>query len=260
MMGDMFLLDSFNSDIERLKESREAAPTLKFSEIKKVGSALNYIRNSGRLGSYVAVNFAYMTRNAFIEKYNPVSADELTKGALYLLEADEKLCSSKELPYLNIAPPKDCELTYESRECFNNREFGGWIECGKRVKSVADVVERAILLDEMRYSGRQNLSSCIKGKKEKLLDFTLQFADISLLSETMKRIANQELTTSSSIIRRKYEDDREIGGNDWEVENTREIISKRISLRRRGLGDVADEVGVKIVRGENLIMPEPIQA
>ncbi len=259
MMGDLFLYESCNSDIESLKESREVAPQAKLGEIKKVGGALNYIRKSGRFGPYVAANFAYMTRNRFIDNYKPPSTNELSKDALYLLEVDKNLCGCKGLPYLNIAPPKGRKLTYESSECFSNSEFGKWIKCGGRVESVADVVERAILLDEMRESGRQNFSGYINERDERLLDYTLQFAEISLLSETMTRIANQELTAASNLVRRNRKDGRQIGMDDWEAKRTREIISEQISMRRYGLGDIADELDVKIVRGENLIMPEPLQ-
>lgn len=257
---DSFLTGCESNDrLEELKESRKAAPPIKFSEIKKVGGALNALKKSGRLGPYLAASFAFKTRNAFIDNYKPRSETELSEDALYLLEVDEKeLRNSKKPPYLNLVLPPNYEITYESRECFNDKNFGGWIKCGGCIESVADVVESAILLDEVRDSGRRNLSDCIKEKKEELLDFTLQFAEISLLSETMKRIANQELTTVSNIIRRKYEDGRQIGGKDWEVETTRKIISKRINLRRLGLSDAADELDVRIVRGEDLIMPEPL--
>ncbi len=222
--------------IEDLKDSRNNVQPTACNEIKKAGCALKLLEKH-RMSPYSASRFAWRAAK-LLERYKP-SESVLLNDAEYLLG----LGGRKSVYYAGKVFPTDCKLllTYEGEACFNDREFGGWLKHGKPIEYVSDIVEHMLAVEEEREKGRKTLSESLNNGKENLHDFTIQFADMLLLSGSLNLIANQEYTAVCSHINREFSDGRKVWEKDGQAETERNVVSGCISLRKLGLSDAADK-------------------
>lgn len=264
--------DPFALQIVPLKELRDAAPEAKHTEIERIGYVLKNLKKSKNPKD--AGKLAWRAKSV-LENYNP-SKDAIKNDAEYLL----RLVQPKTLfcmfemvepgEYVRKHFPEKYKITYACKNCFYDENFSEWIRGRRKIETVAELVDYALALEDDCSNKKQSLSAYLTGSSENVLDGIKKFAEVSLLTESMKAIANTESVNVWFEMNRKLKGGREIGfgkpekrkvyTNDSEVRNTRKTISERIRLRRLGLGDAADELDVRIVRVEDLIIPEPLQA
>ncbi|TRZ54816.1 hypothetical protein D4Q76_01575 [archaeon] len=266
---DNLLLSSESEyGLELLKET----PRARHSEIERVGSAL---KNLKRNKNPKNVGGLAWRAKGVLEKYNPQSEDVIIADANLLLEIVNPrtlYCMFEKVGaygHMQKHFPKNYKISEDCKRCFYDENFSAWMRGNRNIETVAELVGYALALEGNCSNKKENLSICLAGSKNGLLDKTKEFADVSLKTESIKAIANSEATNVWSEMNRKLSGEREIGygkpkgrkvyTSDPEVRKTRETRLKHIELRKLGLSNAADELDVRIIRAEDLIMPETLQ-
>jgi len=254
--------------IDLLRERGTGAATINYDGMGRVGAALKSLKasrnpiNAGKLA---------WRAKGLLEDYDPKSEGDVRADAQYLLGVAQPrtlFCMFEMVgtEYVRKYSPKKDMISEGCRECIYDRFFGEWIRENREIKTVDELVDYALALEASCGDKKRNLSACLEGNMKKLLDNTKDFADCSLKTESMKAIANAEATNILSEKNRVLKGGRKLGFDkpkdrkvyitDPEARSTREARSKRIELIKTGFSNAADELDVKIVKPEDLGIPD----
>ncbi|MFZ3077843.1 MAG: hypothetical protein WA139_05275 [Candidatus Aenigmatarchaeota archaeon] len=247
-----------------MKESREDNPIIPYSKAERLEKVVRMIQKDRRmLPTGIAYN-AWRINQVF-KDYKSSSASVLRNDSLCMIGIERgKFAYGKEFPF------DDGKITENCMECIKDEKRGKWFSGGAKIKSLADVIGYAVDLEEEYLKCRQNLSLELKGERRggSLQEDMKYTATALILSESWKAVANKEIEASIAKSRGR-------SGRHWKIVNTngaeqtkreREIISECVKLRKRGLGDLADDLfensRTRVVKPEDLQSTEyePLQA
>ncbi len=236
--GDMSY-DPFALQIAPMKESREGVTIIPYTKMERVGKVVEMIQRDRRMSPAKIEYNAWNMKNA-LDKYFPLTIGELVNDSLRLMKI-----SKGKFAYEGKLTVTGDNVTESCRKCIDDEIRGYWFRCGRNIEIVPDVVDHTIKLEEKYLESKQNLSAVLKGDKGGyLLEVVKNTAELLILSESWKAIANKEVEASIAKSHGK-------SGRYWRMVNTngayqrekeRKIISKCVRLRRQGLGDLADEL------------------